>query len=107
MCENQAMDTLYLDATETHAALKSDRLKPELRDLILSFHVHVRRLLAVARVEKEPIPTQAQYRRHPTMMDRARGPLQARQSKRRSVRACGLTTCRSAAGAARTRPLAL
>src|SRR5438093_13491780 len=92
MCEDQAMDTLYLDATETHAALKSNRLKAELRELMLSFHVYVRRLLPVARVEEEPIRTQAQHRRHPTMMDRARGPLQAGWSKRRNVRAWGLTT---------------
>ena len=69
MFENQAMDALDLDATETYAALESNRLEPELRQLIFSFHVDVRRLLAVARVEEEPIRAQAQHRRHPTMMD--------------------------------------
>lgn len=70
MLKNQAMDALDLDATETHAALKSNRLEPKLGELFLSFHVDVRRLLAIARVEKEPIRTKAQHRRHPTMMDR-------------------------------------
>jgi hypothetical protein len=47
MVENQTMDSLDLDATETNAALESNRLEPKLRQLLFSLDVDMWRLLAV------------------------------------------------------------
>jgi len=91
MLENQAMDALDLDATETHAALKSNRLEPELGELILMFHVDVRRLLAIAPRRKR---TDTDPGAAPSASDDdgpSREPLQPPLSRRREVSVCGPT----------------
>jgi hypothetical protein len=69
MFENQSMNPLNLSSAETNTPLQSNWVEPELRQMILPLDVDMRRFLAVARVEEEPVRTEAQYRRHMAMMN--------------------------------------
>jgi hypothetical protein len=96
------MDSLNLNTTNADAALKSDGLRPELRQVILSLDVDMCRLLPVARVREEPIGTEAQHRRHVTMMDRFGSPRKSVASAAApgSGRSNGFMLSRGAASAA-------
>jgi hypothetical protein len=44
--------------------VKPDRVEPDLRDVLIALHVHVRRLLTIAGEEEEPVGSNAKDGRH-------------------------------------------
>ena len=53
------------------AAVQPDRVKPELRGVVIPLNVHVRRFFPVAGIEEETLGTDAQDRWHLHLTDRA------------------------------------
>ena len=55
----------FVNSTELcPTSLQSDRIKPELGDLVLTLDVDVLRFIAIASVEEQSIRTYPEYRRH-------------------------------------------
>jgi hypothetical protein len=58
----------YLRGLEATAALKANGAQPELRGIVVSFNVDMRRLIPITRVEEEAVGARPQHRRHrPTL----------------------------------------
>src|SRR5260221_4145157 len=73
MLVHDARDSVDLRPSETTATLQPDRIEPEFCDIIVAFHMDVRRLIAIARIEKEPVRANAQdsgHRRGPRSVRR-------------------------------------
>ena len=72
MLSHQSVNTPEFRPPKSAALLQTNRLKPELRQKSVPLYVNVRRLIPVAREEKEPVRTAPKNRRHkPTLPDRA------------------------------------
>src|SRR5271157_4538549 len=52
---NKSVQPSDLRSTEATTALKPDRIKPELRNLVITLNMHVRWLIAIPCVEKESV----------------------------------------------------
>ena len=63
ICDN-AMNSGYLCPAKSPASLEPNWIKPEFRYLIITLDMHVLRLIAITRIEKEPIRANSQYSRH-------------------------------------------
>jgi hypothetical protein len=61
---DQSLNSIDFSPRKAAAALKPHRVKPVLSDIVITFNVHVRRLLSIASIEEKPIRTQSQNRRH-------------------------------------------
>jgi hypothetical protein len=55
MLAYKLLDAADLDSRQTSTAVKTNRVKPKLSDAIVALPVDVRWLVAIARVEEEPI----------------------------------------------------
>jgi hypothetical protein len=66
---HEAVHARKFDTAKPGASLKANWIQPELCELIVSLDMYMHRLLAIARVEKEPIRAYAQYGRHATRMN--------------------------------------
>jgi hypothetical protein len=68
MLLDQPLNPPNLRRLEATAALKANGAQPELRCIVVSFDVNVRRLVPITRVEKEAVGARPQHRRHrPTL----------------------------------------
>jgi hypothetical protein len=61
---NQSLDSVQFGGPKPATSFQTDRLKPELGLRPIAFHMYVRRLVPVARVEEEPVRSDPQHRRH-------------------------------------------
>lgn len=69
MIVHKLLDPADFGPRETAATLQSDRIEPELGDIIAPFNVYVGRLMAITCVKEEPIGTDEQnggHRGYPT-----------------------------------------
>jgi hypothetical protein len=58
------LNPIQLRTGKTAALLQTDRIKPKLRNLFLSFDMHMKRFIPTTRVKKEPVGTYPQNCRH-------------------------------------------
>ncbi len=61
---NDSLYASYLRPGEPAASLQPHGLKPELGDILVTLHVDVPRLIPVAGIEKQPVGTNPENRRH-------------------------------------------
>jgi hypothetical protein len=61
---NQSLNPSNLNRLEAAAGLEANGAQPELRRVLISLDVNVRRLVRIARVEEETIRAGPQHRRH-------------------------------------------
>jgi hypothetical protein len=52
---NKSVQPIDLGSTKATAALNPDRIKPELRNLVITFNVHVRGLIPIPCVKEESV----------------------------------------------------
>jgi hypothetical protein len=64
MLLDQPLNPPNLRGLEATAALKANGAQPELRGIVVSFNVNMRRLISISRVEEETVGTDPQDRRH-------------------------------------------
>ena len=64
MVFHDSRDTSDFRAAESTTFFKSDRIEPEFRNIVISFHVHVNRFVTIPGVEEEPIWPAPENRRH-------------------------------------------
>lgn len=57
-------DPVKLIPAESAAALKPDRIEPELRNAAISFDVNVRRFITIAGIKEEPLRAKTKNGRH-------------------------------------------
>lgn len=61
MLDDQQVDSIELGPSETAAAFNSDWVQPEFGLAHRTFDVNVRRLVTIARIEKESVCTDPEY----------------------------------------------
>ena len=64
MLFNEPLYPLDLGPSESAAALKPNRVEPELRDVVVTLHMDVGWFLAIPSIEEEPIWAKPQHRWH-------------------------------------------
>jgi hypothetical protein len=64
MRAQEFLNPIQLRTGKTAALLQTDRIKPKLRNLFLSFDMHMKRFIPITRVKKEPVWTYPQNCRH-------------------------------------------
>lgn len=57
MVTEKLLDASDLSARKPSVTLQPDGVKPELRQLVVMFDMHMRRLLTISGVKKEPVGT--------------------------------------------------
>jgi len=70
MCNHVPVDAVDLAPSEASTTLQNYRVKPELGNTIISFHVNVSRFVPIARVEKESIWSDNHYGGHLVYLSR-------------------------------------
>src|SRR3954468_4160377 len=61
---DQSLDPHDLTTAEALTVLESNRLQPELCDLVLAFHMDVRRLVPISCIEEKPVRSRTKNGRH-------------------------------------------
>jgi hypothetical protein len=64
---------LDLDSPKSTAPLEPDRVKPELRHVVVTLHMDVGWFMSVASVEQEPVRAKTQYGWHEVNIPEAGG----------------------------------
>jgi len=60
MVTEELLNASDLSARKPSVTLQPDRVKPELRQLIIMLDMHMRRLISISSVEKEPVGTDSE-----------------------------------------------
>jgi hypothetical protein len=55
---------IYFAAAKPATVLQANRIEPKLRDTLVTFDVDMRRLVSISCIEKEPIWSDSEHRRH-------------------------------------------
>jgi hypothetical protein len=64
MLGNQFLKPIYFATTKAATALQADRIEPKFRDTLITFDVDMLGLVSISRIEKEPIRSDSEHRRH-------------------------------------------